>query len=365
MASTLPPLHPAVETALADYYTASLAAIYQTPVPTPEELPDLYAPLVPGAPPLLSIPPGSPLAPARAIFDLLAPVSPASQAACVQNYLRDLPLNPTIYHCCACGDSTDASGVHGGVHPLSELHFSKFDPTCELHVEKMALYNALRALGEGREKLLAVTHYRGEVYFVRESLLLVGAPPPPPPLPAVLPAPPSAPTLLAPLCTACGASKLKGMPSKFSFASWYDPGCAQDAGLPPLTLPGQILLSLHRPYSAVVQVSEGGLGRLKGHCFMAKHEGPQKATATSILHLLDSRALTDHLHVYFLGPELKRDKFNDLCMLILRAELSLAALCTNQILASWQDCLCPHARESKPTPTCWPPEFTTPPCPQQ
>ena len=187
MASTLPPLHPAVETALADYYTASLAAIYETPVPTPEELPDLYAPLVPGAPPLLSIPPGSPLAPARAIFDLLAPVSPASQAACVQNYLRDLPLNPTIYHCCACGDSTDASGVHGGVHPLSELHFSKFDPTCVLHVEKMALYNALRALGEGR-------------------------------------------------------------------------------------------------------------------------------------------------------------KFNDLCMLILRAELSLSALCTNQILASWQDCLCPHHR---------------------
>ena len=118
MASTLPPLHPAVETALADYYTASLAAIYQTPVPTPEELPDLYAPLVPGAPPLLSIPPGSPLAPARAIFDLLAPVSPASQAACVQNYLRDLPLNPTIYHCCACGDSTDASGVHGGVRQV-------------------------------------------------------------------------------------------------------------------------------------------------------------------------------------------------------------------------------------------------------
>ena len=249
--------------------------------------------------------------------------------------------------------------------PSASCTFPSLTPTCVLHVEKMALYNALRALGEGREKLLAVTHYRGEVYFVRESLLLVGAPPPPPPLPAVLPAPPSAPTLLAPLCTACGASKLKGMPSKFSFASWYDPGCAQDAGLPPLTLPGQILLSLHRPYSAVVQVSEGGLGRLKGHCFMAKHEGPQKATATSILHLLDSSALTDHLHVYFLGPELKRDKFNDLCMLILRAELSLAALCTNQILASWQDCLCPHARESKPTPTCWPPEFTPPPCPQQ
>ena len=46
----------------------------------------------------------------------------------MKSYLQDLPLAPTIFHCCACGDCTDASGVHGGVHPLSNLHFLEYDP---------------------------------------------------------------------------------------------------------------------------------------------------------------------------------------------------------------------------------------------